>query len=338
MQFLWYQSFIYSQAFPGLSNAETQNIVKDLLLSLPSYKVLSFQGNKLLQVLLDKAKISLRDDTRSGAPSLKTTRFFLDLTSFVAVEKRVASPADLLRFNCQCLGKMTLSGLPQDDYVYFIQSTAEALSASEDVHRHHPDLINSAQITSLREQVATASASMIQVSKKELFVDIFYNHPPSASCTIHNGFCTVMESMQNNLASLFTRKQSRRLPCCTPDEAVYQRTSEAGWSVPTSLASSLRDIQNHGDRQEGENKHAIDVQKLIRVRHGLLFLFGVCVRRPIFFCLSSSWLQLASQTNLLSWRWIHLTRATARRVSNHKTKRSCIPSRLDQLITRHPDD
>lgn len=178
MQFLWYQSFIYSQAFPGLSNAETQNIVKDLLLSLPSYKVLSFQGNKLLQVLLDKAKISLRDDTRSGAPSLKTTRFFLDLTSFVAVEKRVASPADLLRFNCQCLGKMTLSGLPQDDYVYFIQSTAEALSASEDVHRHHPDLINSAQITSLREQVATASASMIQVSKKNFLLLIY-------SITIH---------------------------------------------------------------------------------------------------------------------------------------------------------
>jgi hypothetical protein len=159
--------FIY-QAFPNLSNVETQNIVKDLLMSLPSFKVPSSQGHRLLQVLLDRAKVSLRDDTRSGAPSLKTTRCFLDLASFVAVEKRVTSPADLLRFNCQCLGKMTLSALPQDDYVYFVQSTAEALAATEDVHRQYPDLINSALLASLREQVVTASSTIINVGEVNL--------------------------------------------------------------------------------------------------------------------------------------------------------------------------
>jgi hypothetical protein len=147
-----------------LSNTETQNIVKDLLLSLPSYKVLSPQGQKLLHVLLDKAKGCLREDTRSGVPSLKTTRFFLDLASFLTVEKRVASPAELLRFNCQCLGKMTLSGLPQDDYIYFIQSTAQALSASEEVHWEYPESNTDAQLASLREQVTTTSPTLINVS------------------------------------------------------------------------------------------------------------------------------------------------------------------------------
>jgi hypothetical protein len=159
-----------------LSNAETQNIVKDLLLSLPSYKVLSPRGQKLLQVLLDKAKGCLRDDTRSGAPSLKTTRFFLDLASFLTVEKRVASPAELLRFNCQCLGKMTLSGLPQDDYIYFIQSTAQALSASEEVHREHPDSNTDVQLASLREQVATTSPTLVNVSGMDFILRCSYVH------------------------------------------------------------------------------------------------------------------------------------------------------------------
>jgi hypothetical protein len=131
---------------------------------------MSPQGNRLLQVLLDKAKGSLRDDTRSGPPSLKTTRFFLDLASFLTVEKQVASPAELLRFNCQCLGKMALSGFPQGDYLYFIQSTAEALAASEDVHRKHPDSINAVQLTSLREQVATSSPNLINVSEMNFFL------------------------------------------------------------------------------------------------------------------------------------------------------------------------
>ena len=171
-----------------MSNAETQNLVKDLFLSLPSFKVLSLRGQKLLQVLLDKAKGSLRDDTRSGAPSLKTTRFFLDLASFLAVEKRVASPADLLRFNCQCLGKMTLSGLPQDDYVYFILSTAEALAASEDVHRKHPDSINNVQLGSLREQVATTSPILLNVSEINFYsVEMFINL--SVPSSLHNPNC-----------------------------------------------------------------------------------------------------------------------------------------------------
>jgi len=49
--------------------------------------------------------------------------------------------------------------------------------------------------------------------------------------------------------------------------------------VPATLASSLRDIQGHGEREaQGENKGVIeDVKKLIKVRSGPLFLLAVCV-------------------------------------------------------------
>jgi len=142
--------------------------VKDLLLSLPSYTALSQRGRDLLRILLDKAKNCLRDDTRSGTPSLKTTRFFLDLASFLAVVKRVALPADLLRFYCQCLGKMNLSSLPRDDHLYFIQQTTEALAASEEEQRKHSDRTDSTQLSTFQEQVVTASPTIIHASNVTL--------------------------------------------------------------------------------------------------------------------------------------------------------------------------
>jgi len=55
--------------------------------------------------------------------------------------------------------------------------------------------------------------------------------------------------------------------CETILQACLHRKSEAGWSVPQSLASALRDIQGHGEQQaNGENKDAIDdIQKIIRL-------------------------------------------------------------------------
>jgi hypothetical protein len=69
----------------------------------------------------------------------------------------------------------------------------------------------------------------------------------------------------------------------------YQNKSETDWTVPPALTSSLHDIQDLGERQaEGENKIAIDnVQKLIRVRSGPLFISIFCVQQPSLFYLGS---------------------------------------------------
>lgn len=149
--------------------------MKDLLLSLPSYTAVSRRGHDLLQVLLDKAKICFPDDTRSGTPSLKTTRFFLDLASFLAVRKQVAPPADLLRFYCQYLGKMNLSSLPRDDHLYFIQHTAETLAASEAEYLKHSDKLSATQLSTFREQIVTASPTIIQASIISLFRELSFD-------------------------------------------------------------------------------------------------------------------------------------------------------------------
>lgn len=138
--------------------------MKDLLLGLPSFSSIPSRGNDLLRVILDKAKSTLHNDTRSGTASLKTTRFFFDLASSLAVEKAIASPVDLLRFYCRSLSKISLSGLPKDDYVYFIARVAETLGATEDELKH-PDVITKSQWDILREQVVTLTPTMVNVTR-----------------------------------------------------------------------------------------------------------------------------------------------------------------------------
>jgi hypothetical protein len=125
---------------------------------------------------------------------------------------------------------MTLSGFPQDDYVYFIQSTAEALAASEDVHRKHPDSINHAQLVSLRGQVMTASPDLINVSGVSSTQQGYsLTHLSSAPCTIQIIFFTVMASMRDDITSLFTRKWGfRGIPCHAFNEAILSEQERNG--------------------------------------------------------------------------------------------------------------
>jgi hypothetical protein len=115
-----------------LANADLQVIVKNLLVSLPSYRnPNSSRGNDLLQLLLDKAKTSFRTESRPGDnSSFDNVRLYLNLAKYIVLTEKVASPTTLLHFFCaSMIGKMTLQRLRPGDRVLIICDTAEILTA-----------------------------------------------------------------------------------------------------------------------------------------------------------------------------------------------------------------
>jgi hypothetical protein len=83
---------------------------------------------------------------------------------------------------------------------------------------------------------------------------------------------------------VFTRKKSFSIIPKQLIKPSNQKKSEAGWTVPANLTSSLNDIQGYGERQiRGENRDTVDsVQRLIRVRSGQLFILVFALNIPLF--------------------------------------------------------
>lgn len=108
--------------------AEADIIVKQILLSLPSYRPGSSRSNTLFKTLADKTQSCLKDDPKS----LASARFYMDLMAYLAIEKAVVSPTELLLFYVPSLvAKPVLLRLSPDDQLFVIWNVAEALTASE---------------------------------------------------------------------------------------------------------------------------------------------------------------------------------------------------------------
>ncbi|KAJ7019215.1 hypothetical protein C8F04DRAFT_1148456 [Mycena alexandri] len=122
-------------AIPKLAPADTDIIVKQLLLSLRSYNPGSLRSNTLLVTLIDKAQLCLKANPKS----LASTRFYLDLMAYIAIEKSLASSTDLPPLSTSPL----LSG----------RRSSSALAASEKSTQNH-DL---PQHIALRHQSIEAS-------------------------------------------------------------------------------------------------------------------------------------------------------------------------------------
>lgn len=150
------------QAIRKLGSADTEIIVKDLLLALPCYKPHSSRGRELLLVLLEKAKESLRTDLQSGKQStLPMTRPYLDLAALIVNDKRVAPSIELLWFYCTSLmGISTLREMSLDAQIYVISNLAETLQTCEG----DPKAPDGPQLPSIRRQLVDASPIILQVS------------------------------------------------------------------------------------------------------------------------------------------------------------------------------
>ncbi|KAJ7467035.1 hypothetical protein FB451DRAFT_1259934 [Mycena latifolia] len=148
-------------AIPKLTPADTDIVVKQLLLHLRAYRSGSPQGGDLLSTLLEKANLCLKAD--AGQPTLATTRFYMDLMAYVVITKSLGSPIDLLRFYLPSLvRKMTILRLSPDDQISVICNMTETLAACEKDDKNGDSL----QLTILRNQSVDASPNLFECLAK----------------------------------------------------------------------------------------------------------------------------------------------------------------------------
>ncbi|KAJ7141110.1 hypothetical protein C8R44DRAFT_692909 [Mycena epipterygia] len=200
-------------ALPKLASADTDIIVKQLLLHLHSYRSGTPRGSTLLLTLLDKAQLCLKAD--AGQPTLATTRFYMDLMAYVAIEKALGSPIDVLRFYLPALvTKVTIQRLSSDDQIFVICNMAETLAACEEGSKVH----DAPQLSALRNHSVDASPTLFECLAK---AGITHERSRNA--------CKVL------------------LGCCL-------RRKSNGWTVPAHFRSPLETLraksEQFGDVQE----------------------------------------------------------------------------------------
>ncbi|THH14906.1 hypothetical protein EW146_g5494 [Bondarzewia mesenterica] len=192
------------------SSTDATRIVEDILLALPSFKGRHTpRGNELLQILLDHAKVSLKDDLGKAAHSVSLTlsRPYLGLAAFVAVERSVADPIHLLRFCFSTyIPKMTWQRFSESSQLFVVIHLAEAL-ASCSSNANRLTAAEAESLKSLRRQIVDGSSILLPVFVQAKDLD------------------------------------ARALKACeTLLLACKQRKAESGWSVPSNLTRTLEDL------------------------------------------------------------------------------------------------
>ncbi|KAL6303506.1 hypothetical protein BKA93DRAFT_734804 [Sparassis latifolia] len=173
------------KAINKLTPRDVDIIVKEILLSVASFKPLSSRGRDLLDVVLDRAKSELKTDLPPGSDhlSLEHSRYFLDLASFISVEKRLAHPSHLVRFYYTSLvPKMVLLRLTEHAQSFIISNVANTLSACEDGSQD----VSSGEDPSVRKQVPDICAALLQFVAEE----DFGGKRPWSACQVLLRICT----------------------------------------------------------------------------------------------------------------------------------------------------
>ncbi|KAI0948946.1 hypothetical protein AcW1_008681 [Taiwanofungus camphoratus] len=220
------------KAVSKLAPADTDIIVKEILLSLPSFKPFSDRGKQLLGVVIDRAKSTIKTDLPPGSErsSLENTRYYLDLASFIVVDKCLTQPSQLLRFYFTSLmPKMIFLRLNEDAQTLVMSNTAALLSASEqNGPEGRRENSGSPEDMLLRKQVP---AALLQLFSE---VNIGDRRPWAA--------------------------------CQTLLRACLRLKDESEWTVPSYLMASLRSIQTLVETQGQQLKvdDMQDIQSLIR--------------------------------------------------------------------------
>ncbi|KAI0058123.1 hypothetical protein BV25DRAFT_1862609 [Artomyces pyxidatus] len=237
------------KAVSKFGRTDATRIIKDILIYLPSFSGRSTpRGNELLHIVLEQARSSLKGDLATATTaSLNLTGYFLDLAGYLAIEKGVSDPAQLLRFYCtsSILGKMTLQRLSRDAHLFVVVRTAEALRVCS--VGKSPDKGDTA---AMRRQIVDACAILLPFFVKA--------KPSDVRVWIA---CEILLS------------------------ACQQRKDEESWNASSAFITTLEEIGRLASEQKGLKLDR--VQGLIRVRLGLSFSFFLYVRPYFLPSLSS---------------------------------------------------
>lgn len=118
-----------------MSSTDIDVIVKEILLSLPSFKSDSSRVQELLDILLQLARSSSKADRESHPTNspLTTTSYYLDLLSYIVVDRHLTDPRQLMQFySANFISRVILSRLSQEAQVTVLSHIARILAACEE--------------------------------------------------------------------------------------------------------------------------------------------------------------------------------------------------------------
>ncbi|KAH9916838.1 uncharacterized protein B0H18DRAFT_1036990 [Fomitopsis serialis] len=240
------------RAVDKLTPADIDVIAKDVLLSLPSFKPSSPRGKQLLDAVLEKAKGSLKTDLLAAEAHtpLTNSRYYLDLASIIAVQKRVAHPSHLLRFyfTSQLAAKPTLLRLTEDAQAFVLSNVADTLAACQASPLEGASMMPQEDAT-LRRQTPHVCHNYLQVFSETKFTS---EQRPWKACHVFLKTCLRVSTLPANyrLTSSLT----------------LQHHNEYKWALPSRLGTDLQNIQNLLTTQGKDAKidDEQDIQSVIR--------------------------------------------------------------------------
>ncbi|ETW81118.1 hypothetical protein HETIRDRAFT_419033 [Heterobasidion irregulare TC 32-1] len=212
------------------SIADASRIVRDILLSLPSFKGrFTPRGDELLQTLLSQARVAQKDDLGSlkQSASVKLSSPYLKLADFV-VKKGVADPIHLLRFYfVNFIPKMIWQRFSEAAQLFVIIHLAESLSeCTKYISDLQPAQLES--VKALQRQVADASSILLPA---------------------------LVQSKPSDVRAWNA--------CAVILRACLERQTTTGWHVPSNLARILEDLSRLAQTQ-GSDANVGGLEGVIR--------------------------------------------------------------------------
>lgn len=136
-----------------------------MLLPLRSFTSQSEYGDELLQVLLDKTKAIYAElKAQPGLLSLESVKPYLSLLDLIAIIKKIANPAPLLRFySLSLIGKMALQKLDVESQMDIIYRLSGILDICEENRFKDRNSESSQDLLTLRNMVVDASPHLLEV-------------------------------------------------------------------------------------------------------------------------------------------------------------------------------
>lgn len=187
------------QAITKLAPSDINFIVKDIVVSLPSFTPYSCRGKELLDILLNQVRVAVKSDLPSdaGQGSYNPLRCYLELASFVAVERRLAHPSHLLRFYYTTLvDGLDLTRLSEEGRCSVIRDVARTLAACEEVDERAPPTAHAADLGRTSDVVFgsgddtslqfSAVCTMLLQASTSLFLESLNAYENSRHSLIHH--------------------------------------------------------------------------------------------------------------------------------------------------------
>ncbi|PIL36299.1 hypothetical protein GSI_01962 [Ganoderma sinense ZZ0214-1] len=220
------EGVLVSGLFKAITKLAPNNVdfvVKDIIVSLPSFTPYSSRGKELLDILLTQVRALLKSEIPfdAGLGLFTSLHYYLDLASFVTVERQLVHPSHLLSFYYAVLveGLLDLTHLSEGEQSNVICHIARTLAACEDVGEGAPSSAPAADLGGTSDNV---SGSGDEASRH---------------------FSDVCVMLLHSFADMTLEDQRPWRACLILVQAIVHRKRDGCWQTPQAISSALERIK-----------------------------------------------------------------------------------------------